>query len=102
MRFTTSRTSRSTWTFVACLRLIGGGTFGATVSTAFSSPMISGSVPFASGPGSGAVLTVGGSAVNAEGTSDRLAMVTARRRVMVMCGWWFECRQPRGCVAAAL
>jgi hypothetical protein len=29
-------------------------------------------------------------------------MVTARRRVMVMCGWWFECRQPRGCVAAAL
>src|SRR2546423_216582 len=34
-------------TFVACLRWIGGGTFGAAVSTAFSSPTISGSAPLA-------------------------------------------------------
>src|SRR3954464_4368670 len=41
---TTSFTSSVTITFVACERLIGGGTFGACASTAISSPEMSGSI----------------------------------------------------------
>ncbi len=42
---TTSFTSSFTMTFVACERLMGGGTWGACVRTAISSPLISGSAP---------------------------------------------------------
>src|ERR1051326_5530987 len=48
--FTTSRTSSFTRTFVAWVRLMGGGTWGACVSTAVSSPMTLESTPFAPGP----------------------------------------------------
>src|SRR5688572_26123405 len=43
---TTSRTSSLIITFVECVRLIGGGTCGACVSTATSSPTIVGSAGF--------------------------------------------------------
>src|SRR5687767_9261011 len=49
-RLTTSCTSSFTMTLVGCVLLIGGGTSGAWVRTAFSSPIIEGSMPFALGP----------------------------------------------------
>src|SRR6185503_14888245 len=51
---TTSRTSSLTMTLVAWLRRIGGGTRGAWVSTATSSPTMLGSAPLAAGPFDGA------------------------------------------------
>src|SRR5271157_634107 len=43
-RLVTSLTSRLTITFVPFLRVMGGGTFGASASTVLSTPTISGTV----------------------------------------------------------
>src|SRR5687768_3710232 len=71
---TTSRTSSLTITLVACLRVMGGGTFGAWVSTAFSSPWTVGSTIF----GTLAGLSTWPSAPKANG--GRAEMAAAARR----------------------
>src|SRR5436190_19864293 len=53
-RFVTSLTSTFTMTLAGFFRVIGGGTFGACVSTAVSTPVTSGSTSFAPGDGAAA------------------------------------------------